>query len=227
MKPKLLLFLCLIVSVPVVNAASSEVGAAIIRQFGEAQLANVLLVTAVSNPNDPVQWRVYSKDVYRPGELLMTVVSRTANGWDATPAGAGKLLQRTPSKSIDFKRLKVDAKEASRIATDAARLAQKNFASASYQLAANETTGAPEWGLALQSADGVEIGFCVISAETGALQHQDWTLDVAESSAAPKTRAEREGEAAARKVKQGVRKAWNWTEEAGRKTGGFFRELFR
>ena len=24
-----------------------------------------------------------------------------------------------------------------------------------------------------------------------------------------------------------VRKAWNWTENAGRKTGGFFKELFK
>jgi len=209
------------------KAASPEVGAAIIRQFGEAQLANVLLVSAVSNPTDPVQWRVYSKDLYRPGELLMTVVDRTDKGWNATPAGAGKLLQRVPSKSIDFKRLKIDAKEARRIVAEAAKLAQKSFTQASYQLATNETTGAPEWALVLENADNSEVGFCVLSAETGAVQHQDWTPETSQTAGAPKTSAEREGEAAARKVKQGVRKAWNWTEEAGRKTGGFFRELFR
>ena len=35
------------------------------------------------------------------------------------------------------------------------------------------------------------------------------------------------GEDAAKAVKQGARKAWDWTEKAGRETGGFFKELFR
>jgi hypothetical protein len=35
------------------------------------------------------------------------------------------------------------------------------------------------------------------------------------------------GARAAQKVKDKARKAWNWTENAGRETGNFFKELFK
>jgi hypothetical protein len=217
-------------------AANPDVGAAIVRQFGEAQLRNVVLVKASPNETDPIQWKVYSRDPYREGELLRTIATKMDGKWDAAPAGAGKLLQRVPRLSLDFKRLKVDSKEARRIITEAARLAQVDFTKVDYQLAANDQTGSPEWGLALQDATGYEAGFCVVSGETGALLSQDWTPRYANSAAAkpggkPKadtrTPAQKEGEEAAKRVKQGVRRAWDWTEEAGKKTGSFFRELFR
>jgi hypothetical protein len=209
-------------------SANSDVGAAIMKQFGEAQLSNVILVSAVSNPTDPVQWRVYSRDPYRPGELLLTVANRGASGtWETTPAGAGRLLPRVPPQRIDFKRLKVDAKEARRIASETAKLAKQSFFQVSYQLAANEVNATPEWGLVMETSSGTEVGFIVISAETGAVIHQDWTPDPSLPPTTGQTASEKQGEAAAKKVKQGMRKAWDWTEDAGRKTGGFFRELFR
>lgn len=221
------------------RAANPDVGAAIVRQFGEAQLRNVVLVKASPNETDPIQWKVYSRDPYREGELLRTIATKMDGKWDAAPAGAGKLLQRVPRLSLDFKRLKVDSKEARRIITEAARVEQVDFAKVEYQLAAHEQTGSPEWGLALQDATGYEVGFCVVSGETGALLSQDWTPRYTNSTAAAatgrkakgkadtRTQGQKEGEEAAKRVKQGVRKAWDWTEEAGKKTGSFFRELFR
>ena len=219
------------------RAANPDVGAAIVRQFGEAQLRNVVLVKASPNETDPIQWKVYSRDPYREGELLRTIATKMDGKWDAAPAGAGKLLQRVPRLSLDFKRLKVDSKEARRIITEAARVERVDFTKVEYQLAAHEQTGSPEWGLALQDATGYEVGFCVVSGETGALLSQDWTPRHTNSTAAAatgrkgqadtRTQGQKEGEEAAKRVKQGVRKAWDWTEEAGKKTGSFFRELFR
>ncbi len=207
-------------------AANPEVGAAIVRQFGEAQLQNVILVTAAANETDPVQWTVFSRDPYREGDLLRSIATNTNGVWDATPAGAGRLLQRVPSQRIDFKRLKVDSKEARRLATAAAALAKVTFTKVGYQLAANEQNGSPEWGLAFTNQQNLEVGFCIVSGETGAVTFQDWTADTPVSDK-PLTEAEKQGAEAAQRVKKGVRKAWDWTEDAGKKTGGFFRELFK
>lgn len=204
--------------------ADPDLGALIVRTFGEAQAKNIVLIKATATVTEPVQWTVYSRDPYRPGEQLRTIVTLDGATWKAEPAGAGRLLQRTPPRPIDFKRVKYDSKHARGIATQAAGLAKAAYVTAAMQLAANEITGAPEWGLALQDGSGYEIGFCIVSAETGALTHQDWTPKPVAGAA--KTPLDK-GEQAARKVKQGVRKAWNWTEEAGRTTGNFFRELFR
>jgi hypothetical protein len=214
---------------PTAHAANSDVGDAIVRQFGEAQLKNVVLVTASANEIDPVQWKVYARDPYREGELLLSIATKTGGQWDVAPAGAGRLLKRVPPQRIDFKRLKTDSVQARRIAAQAASLAQVKFSKMSYQLAANESTGVPEWGLALLDETGYEVGFCVVSGQTGALVSQDWTpkFDPPPSPSRPMSQSEKEGAEAAKRVKQGARKAWDWTEDAGRKTGSFFRELFR
>lgn len=212
------------------QGADRELGSAIARQFGEAHLRNVVLVKAPPSETDPVQWKVYSMDPYRDRQILRTVATKANGQWDVVPAGAGKLLQRVPKRRLDLRRLKVDSKEARGLASRQAGLARVAFAKVDYQLAANEETAVPEWGLALQDKTGHEVGFCVISAETGAVISHDWTPKP--GTAAPptpesKSKAEKAGEEAARKVKRSVRKAWEWTEKAGRTTGGFFRELFR
>jgi len=176
---------------------------------------------------DPIQWKVYSRDPYREGEFLRSIATKTNSGWDVAPAGAGKLLKRAPSQRIDFKRLKVDSVEARRIATQAAALAKVKFAKIGYQLAASESDGTPEWGLALLDETGYEVGFCVVSGLTGALTSQDWTPKQEPVPSRPMSQSEKEGAEAAKRVKQGARRAWDWTEDAGRKTGSFFRELFR
>ena len=214
-------------AVPLLPAANPEVGAAIVRQFGEAQLRNVLLVTAPPDDEEPEEWKVYSRDPYRAGELLCSIASKEDGRWKAEPDSAGKLLKRVPLRAIDFKRLQVDSKEARRIVMLAAAAAQVQYETISYQLAANETTGAPEWGLALQNDDGEEVGFCIISGETGLVTSQDWSPVAVVQPTRPMTDAEIEGAEAAKRVKQKARKAWNWTEDAGRKTGSFFKELFK
>lgn len=211
------------------QGADPELGAAIAQQFGEAHLRNVVLVKAPPSETDPVQWKVYAIDPYRDGQLLRMAAKRTNGKWDVVPAGAGKLLQRVPKQRLDLRRLRIDSKEARGVARRQADLARVTFAKVDYQLAANEKTALPEWGLALQDKTGYEVGFCVISAETGAVISQDWTPKSVATAPPPdsKSKAERAGEEAARKVKRSVRKAWEWTEKAGRTTGGFFRELFR
>jgi hypothetical protein len=211
--------------VPQMPAVNPDVAAAIVRQFGEAQSRNVVLATSKAESGDPVEWKVYSKDPYRPGEFVCSKAVKLNGQWQVTPDSAGKLLKRVPRLPLDFKRLQVTSLEARQVVTTAARIADVPFATMNFQLAANDVTGAPEWGIALQDANRYEVGFCVVSGETGALISESWTPKYATEP--PPSPAAQEGAEAARKVKQGVRKAWNWTEDAGRKTGGFFKELFR
>ena len=207
--------------------AMPGVGASIIKEFGEAQLKNVVLVRAAPNESDPVQWTVYSRDPYRPGEQLRTIATHVNGTWTSAPAGAGKLLPRVPKRTIDFTRLRISAMQARQTLNQAAALAQVAAARVDYRLAANDQTGAPEWALAVLDASGGETGFCIVSGETGALTFQDWTRKPDPAATARPSTPESEGERAARKVKRGMRKAWDWTEDAGRQTGGFFRELFK
>lgn len=206
--------------------ANPEIGAAIAREFGEASARNIVLVRAGANDSDPAQWTVYSRDPHQAGRLLRSIVTKVGGNWTAAPAGADKTLKRAPSHVLDIKKVGWNSQFARETAAKAAALANVTFAKVDYQLAADEETGAPEWGLALLDATGYEVGFCVISAETGVLKSQDWTPKVASGEPRPPT-PESEGERAAKKVKAEVRKAWRWSENAGRKTGSFFRELFR
>lgn len=209
------------------TGAMPDVGASIIKEFGEAQLRNVVLVKAAPNVADPVQWTVYSRDPYRPGEQLRTIATHINGAWTSSPAGAGKLLPRVPAKPVDFARLKYSASQARQTLLQAAALAQVTVSKVDYRLAANDETGVPEWGLGVLDPAGIEIGFCIVSGETGALTFQDWTPRKDPAVAAKPSTPETDGERAAKNVKKSMRKAWNWTEDAGRQTGSFFRELFK
>lgn len=206
---------------------NANIGSAIVKQFGEAQLKNVMLVTAAATDDDPVVWTAYAIDPYRPGEQVRTRVTKQDGRWWASPDGAGKLLPKLPKLPVDFTRLSVDAKSARRLVDHEAELADVDYDTMSFQLATNETTGSPEWGIALQNDDGVEVGFLVICGETGRVLSEDWTPRARTAVGKAQSGAAEEGAEAAREVKKGVRKAWNWTENAGKKTGGFFKELFK
>jgi hypothetical protein len=217
-----------IFSTSLTSAAVPEIAAALRQQYGQAHLQNVVLFRASPSTIAPIQWNVYSKDPYRPGELIRTTATLNGAQWVTSPSGAGSdLLQRTPPKTLDLTRVKIDSAAALDVAKKAAALAQATVAQAAYQLATNDSNLVPEWGIELRDATGFEIGFCVVSAETGALVHQSWTPKTAASTSKTKSEPETEGEMAAKKVKKGVRKAWNWTEDAGKTTGSFFRELFK
>lgn len=207
-------------------AINPEARAAVAREFGEGYLRNVLLVTSYAEATDPVSWNLYAHDPHHTGELVRTSVTFTNGHWEASPGGAGKLLNRVPKQRLDFKRLKFSAAQVRAAAAQAAMLAKTSFAKVEFQLAANDETSVPEWGLVLQDGTGAEVGFCIVSGETGAVTFQDWSNDASKPKSGQSS-AERKAEDAAQKVKQGVRKAWNWTERAGRQTGTFFRELFR
>ena len=127
--------------------------------------------------------------------------------------------------SIDFTRVRFRSSDARAAAAKAAVLAQATFVEVEYQLASNGSTGAPEWGLALRDDTGYEIGFCVVSAESGAVTYQDWTPRFAGKPTDASGGVD--GERAAKSVKRAARKAWNWTEDARRETRNFFKELFR
>jgi hypothetical protein len=207
-------------------AGNANIGSAIVKQFGEAQLKNVMLVTAAATDDDPVTWTAYAIDPYRPGEQVRTRVTKQDGRWWASPDGAGKLLPKLPKLRVDFSRLSVDAKSVRRLIDRQAEIMDVDYDTMSYQLATNETTGSPEWGIALQD-EGVEVGFCVVCGETGRILSQDWTPKAGSAVAKAPSSAAQEGAAAAQEVKKSVRKALNWTENAGRKTGGFFKELFK
>jgi hypothetical protein len=204
------------------NALSPDARAAIAREFGEAQARNIVLVGAAATDLDPSQWNIYGRDPHRASDMVMMKVTLVNGRWQATSGAAGR-LNRLPGQLLDFQRLRVNAATARQAAKIAATMAKTSFVKVEYQLAANERTAVPEWGLVLQDAVGKEIGFCIVSGETGAVTYQDWTAKGAVTSSG----GDKAAEAAARKVKQGMRQAWNWTEDAGRKTGSFFKELFK
>lgn len=206
-------------------AANPEIGAAIGREFGESAVRNILLVRAGANEAEPVQWTVYYRDPHHDGKLVRSIVTKANDQWTAAPAGGEKTLKRAPSRALQISKATWTSQLARDTAAKAAEAAKTTFAKIEYQLAADETTGEAEWGLGLLDASGYEVGFVVVSAETGAVRSQDWTPKVATESRA--STPEAEGERAAKRVKAEVRKAWRWGENAGRKTGSFFRELFK
>ena len=205
--------------------ANPEIGVAIGREFGESAVRNMVLVRAGANDADPVQWTVYHRDPHHDGKLVRSIVTQANGQWTAASAGDEKTLKRAPSRVLQISKATWTSQLARDTAAKAAEAAKTTFAKIEYQLAADETTGEAEWGLALLDASGYEVGFVVVSAETGAVRSQDWTPKVAKGSRA--STPEAEGERAARRVKAEVRKAWSWGENAGRKTGSFFRELFK
>lgn len=203
--------------------ANPEVPNAVAQSFGTAISESIVALKGSSTTAEPVEWTAYARDAFRPSDLLRISIKQDGIAWKATPAGAGpRVLDPVPSMAIDFKKLRYRSADARVIVAKAAALAQTTFASIDYQLAANPETGTPEWGLALKDDTGYEVGFVVLSAQTGAVSFQDWSPRVP-SSAAP----EDEGERAARAVKRAARKTWNWTDNARKETKGFFRELFR
>lgn len=224
MKHLLPALLALAAAVPHASA-NPEIPAAVARRFGSATADSILLLKGTARTAEPSEWTVFARDAFRPQEQLRIQASLDAAGWKAEPAGAGqKVLSPAPARPLDFARLRVRTAEARVTAAKAAALAQVTFASIDYQLAANNATGAPEWGMALMDETGHECGFVVVSGESGALVFQDWTPKIGAN--APDT-AGSEGERAARAVKKAARKAWNWTDRARSETKGFFKELFR
>ncbi len=221
---KLSLSLCCLLAGLSTLHANPEIPRAVAQSFGESVGGSLLLIKGSGTTSEPVEWTAYARDAFRNDELLRITVEMDASVWKAVPAGAGsRVLSPVPPKTIDFARLQARSSEARVVAAKAAALAQTTFASVDYQLAANPDTGVPEWGLALKDELGYEVGFCVISAETGALTFQDWTARAGATTTTPQS----EGERAAKVVKKTVRKAWNWTDKARNETRSFFKELFR
>lgn len=205
--------------------ANPELAGVIDQTFGKAVATNILLIKGSGTTSEPIQWLAYSRDAFRQEDILRINLKQEGPSWKATPDGAGsKVLSPAPPRTLDFTRLRTRCAEARVVAAKAAALAQANFTSVDYQLAANLESGAPEWGLALKDASGYEIGFCVVSGETGALIFQDWTPRQPSSI---QVKDPSEGERAAQAVKRTARKAWNWTDKARTETKSFFRELFR
>jgi hypothetical protein len=212
---------------PATAPANPEIPGAIARAFGGSIAANVLLLKGTGTTTEPLEWTAYARDVFRKSDILRITLTPVGPDWQATAAGAGgSILNPVPAQPIDFARLKYRSADARAVAAKAAVLAQSTFVTVDFQLAANATTGVPEWGLALKDDTGYEVGFCVVSGETGALTFQDWTPRYQTRDRTADTDAP-EGERAAKAVKKAVRKAWNWTDSARKETRGFFRELFR
>ncbi len=207
---------------------------AVAADYGKATADGVRLLKSDLAEGEPLRWSVFADDPHRTGDLIKLNVERQPGGkvWTAQSAGSGKLLQRVPPARLDFARVKVGPVEARRVASQGAALARATFAKVEYQLAVQPSNGAPEWALTLVDDQGREAGFVVLSAENGAVIHQDFTPPDAPVAGAGGKKSKSDegidsGEEAARAVKRGVRRAWDWTEKAGRETKGFFRELFR
>lgn len=214
-----------LLAAPALLHANPDVLAAVGRQFGASVQANVLLLKGSGSVAEPAEWTAYARDSFRPQDVLRIRVSRVDGAWQASAAGSGsRVLDRAPQRPFDASLLKLRSEAARQEAGKAAVTAKAVFAAVDYQLAAHPQTGAPEWGLALKDETGYEVGFVVIAADSGAITFQDWTPRV---TPAQRRAEESEGERAARAVKRTARRAWNWTDNARKETGNFFRELFR
>lgn len=219
----------LLLSISPLLHANPEIATVIDQEYGAATAEGVLLLQSPTSAADPDQWTVYARDPFRQGELVRAVLTLQNRSWAPKPNGAGsKLLARAPAQPIAFNRIRYRTSDARRIAQQQAVLAKTNFVTVQYQLAANETTGAPEWGLALQSTTGAEVGFIVISAESGAVIHQQWSNGLASNSpGVPVDGPTTSGERVADDVKRGARRAWEWTGDTGLEVGRFFKRLFK
>ncbi len=205
---------------------------AVAAAYGKSTVEGTRLVQSAAVEDEPKLWHLFADDPHRPGELVKIGVTREADGktWSAQTLGSGELLQRVPPAKLDLAKVKVGPVEARRTAEQGAALARVTFVKVGYQLVTQVETGIPEWALTLYGEQGHDIGFVVVSAETGAVIHQDFSAPEPPSTAGKKSKKDAEidsGEDAARAVKRGMRRAWDWTEHAGRETKGFFRELFR
>lgn len=209
--------------------ANPEIAVVIDQEYGAATAEGIVLLQSAASAAEPDQWTVYARDPFRQGELVKAVVTLQNRIWATQAVGAGaKLLGRVPPQVIGFNRIRFRTSDARNIAQQQAVLARTNFISANYQLAANATTGAPEWGLALLDSTGAEVGFIVISAETGAVIHQQWSNGLASNTPnAPVNTPETPGERVADDVKDGARRAWEWTGDTGLEVGRFFKRLFK
>lgn len=224
MKSPLAVLTLLLALSPAGAWANPELPRAVAQSFGAAVAANLLLVKGTGTTTEPLEWTAYARDAFRPDDVLRISITPAGSEWQASASGAGgNILNPAPPQPLDFSRLKYRSADARAVAAKAAALAQATFASVDYQLAAS-AAGVPEWGMALKDENGYEIGFCVVSGETGALTFQNWTPRYQSREAAA---AQTEGERAAANVKRAARKAWNWTDNARKETRGFFRELFR
>ncbi len=222
-----LLFALLLASASL-SHANPEIATIMAQEYGAATAVGIVLLQSPPSIADPVQWAVYARDPFRQGELVRAALSVGPSGWAPQPAGGGNtLLTRVPSQVIDFNRVKLRSSDALKVAQQNAMLTKINFVTASYQLAANVTTGAPEWGLALNGPDGNEIGFIVISAETGIVIHQQWGNGLAGDDPGSSSLPNSKGEKAADDVRRAARNAWEWTGDTGLEVGHFFKRLFR
>lgn len=204
--------------------ANPEIPRVVSQSFGSAIADNILLLKGTGTTGEPLEWTAYSRDAFRPEDTLRITVKFVDGQWQAVAAGAGaNVLNRIPTRPLSFAQVRFRSADARAVAAKSAALAQTTFASIDYQLASNADTGTPEWGMALKDDTGYEVGFVVISAETGAVSYQDWSPKVPSTASVEGD----EGEQAARAVKRAARKAWDWSDNARKETRGFFRELFR
>lgn len=218
----------LLLSTPVLRA-NPEIATVVGQEYGAATSEGIVLLMSAPVPAEPDQWFVYARDPFRPGELVRSLLTLTNNSWAPKADGAGDdILTRVPPQPIPFNRVKFRTADVRRIAQDNAVLAKTSFINVQYQLAANATSSAPEWGLSLLDTVGVEVGFIVISAETGAVLHQQWgTATVSGNDDSPRRPPATRAEEAADEVKRNAREAWQWSGESGREVGRFFKRLFR
>lgn len=222
-----LLFSLLLASATL-SQANPELVTIIDQEYGAATAEGVLLMQSTASAAEPVQWSVFARDPFRPGELVRASLTFVNGAWAPKATGAGpKLLGRVPPLPIAFNRIKLHSSDVLKIAQRNAMLAKTNFVTASYQLAADATSGAPQWGLALNGTDGNEVGFIVISAETGAVIHQQWNNGLASYGPEPVSPPASKGEKAADDVKRAARHAWEWTGDTGLEVGHFFKRLFK
>ncbi|MBE7496062.1 MAG: hypothetical protein HS117_14050 [Verrucomicrobiaceae bacterium] len=210
--------------------ANPEIASIVSQEFGAATSDGILLIQSGASPGEPEQWYVYARDPFRQGEVVRADISQQGRSWTAKPNGAGaRLLRATPPAPIAFSRVKLRSYDVRAIASRAAVESKTTFSSIEYQLAVNSPNGAPEWGLALLDGAGVEVGFLLISAETGVINHQQWANQALPPSGGVfgnKPQAGDRGSRAAQDVKDAARRAWNWTEGARKETKSFFKELF-
>lgn len=207
--------------------ANPEIANIISQEYGAATYDRIVLLQSAASAAEPQQWSVYAGDPFRPEELVRADLTQQGRSWVAKPNGAGtKLLRAMPPAPIPFSRVKFRSSDVRGVAARAAVESKTTFATIEYQLAVSTENGAPEWGLALLDSAGAEVGFLLVSAETGTINHQQWSNQTPAANA-PTASTGDKGARAAQEMKETARRAWNWTDNARKETKSFFKELFR
>ena len=170
MKPKIRPFYSLLLAAALLPLAKSPAETAwqaldiLKSERGAGVIGNVTQIRGHRGQDQPAEWEI---------------VTRIADGERVFVAQGGKIVADTVYSSgggvtIDTRRLRIDSREAFRIANNAASTSKIGFDAIDYELRAASGGNAPLWVIFLRDSKGRDVGELQIAGEDGRILKQDW-----------------------------------------------------